>query len=312
MAFAVATTNTNCCTSRASPTQLYSGFDEQHYYDNNRYNRRDRYNNLWSSIKQVVWRQHYPYFGKLWRNSRQRFNLQHDNSWFRLFTRSSDKSSQSNNRKDRGRSNYRTGVYYCLLVSLLAIAPVKAEDETNNVSNPVAAATGNVTNQAVQFQNNGAPSRQHYGGAISCNGATMTFSPFYMGNHTVPFDDEMSQRSYTVAENWGGQINFMFPLDRRGLEQCRRIAKRQEEKMRLDYELVRVLKCADLQRKGFMLAEGTRVHDMCNDVVPIVEYQANKKAAVKKYLKENCTPKDKKYPWQEQEYECPLKPTNDK
>tara|TARA_B100001996_G_scaffold30535_1_gene23197 strand:- start:692 stop:1234 length:543 start_codon:yes stop_codon:yes gene_type:complete len=180
------------------------------------------------------------------------------------------------------------------------------------VSNPVAAATGNVTNQAVQFQNNGAPSRQHYGGAISCNGATMTFSPFYMGNHTVPFDDEMSQRSYTVAENWGGQINFMFPLDRRGLEQCRRIAKRQEEKMRLDYELVRVLKCADLQRKGFMLAEGTRVHDMCNDVVPIVEYQANKKAAVKKYLKENCTPKDKKYPWQEQEYECPLKPTNDK
>ena len=34
--------------------------------------------------------------------------------------------------------------------------------------------------------------------------------------------------------------------------------------------------------------------------------------SVKKYLEENCTPKDKKYPWQEQEYECPLKPTNDK
>ena len=104
----------------------------------------------------------------------------------------------------------------------------------------------------------------------------------------------------------------MFPLDVSGLRQCRRIAKRQEEKMRLDYELVRVLKCAELQRKGFMLAEGTRVHDMCNDVVPIVEYQAKKKAAVKKYLKETCTPKDKKYPWSEQEYECPPKPTNDK
>ena len=180
------------------------------------------------------------------------------------------------------------------------------------MSNPVAAATGNVTNQAVQFQNNGAPSRQHYGSGVSCNGATMTFSPFYMGNHTVPFDDEMVQRSYTVAENWGGQINFMFPLDRKGLAQCRRIAARQEEKMRLDYELVRVLKCADLQRKGFMLAEGTRVHSMCNEVVPIVQYQANKKAAVKKYLEENCIPKDKKYPWQEQEYECPLKPINDK
>ena len=153
------------------------------------------------------------------------------------------------------------------------------------MSNPVAAATGNVTNQAVQFQNNGAPSRQHYGSGVSCNGSTMTFSPFYMGNHTKPFDDEMSQRSYTVAENWGGQINFMFPLDRRGLAQCRRIAARQEEKMRLDYELVRVLKCAELQRKGFMLAEGTRVFDMCNDVVPIVEYKKNKQAAVKQYLK---------------------------
>jgi len=178
------------------------------------------------------------------------------------------------------------------------------------VSNPVAAATGNVTNQAVQFQNNGAPSRQHYGSGVSCNGSTMTFSPFYMGNHTKPFDEEMSQRSYTVAENWGGQINFMFPLDRRGLAQCRKIAKRQEEKMRLDYELTRVLRCAELQRKGFMLAEGTRVYTMCNDVVPIVEYKKNKKAAVKQYLKKECTPKDKKFPWSEQEYECPTKPTD--
>ena len=94
-----------------------------------------------------------------------------------------------------------------------------------------------------------------------------------MGNHTKPFDEEMSQRSYTVAENWGGQINFMFPLDRRGLAQCRKIAKRQEEKMRLDYELTRMLRCAELQRKGFMLAEGTRVYTMCNDVVPIVKYE---------------------------------------
>ena len=178
------------------------------------------------------------------------------------------------------------------------------------MSNPVAAATGNVTNQAVQFQNNGAPSRQHYGGGVSCNGATMTFSPFYMGNHTVPFDDEMSQRSYTIAENWGGQINFMFPLDVSGLRQCRRIAKRQEEKLRLDYELVRVLKCAELQRKGFMITEKSRVYSMCNDVVPIVAYNEDKKAAVKEYLETECTPVEGfKFPWQEQEYECPKQST---
>ena len=131
-----------------------------------------------------------------------------------------------------------------------------------------------------------------------------------MGNHTKPFDEEMAQRSYTVAENWGGQINFMFPLDRRGLEQCRKIAKQQEDKMKLDYELVRVLKCAELQRKGFMLAEGTRSYHMCNDVVPIVKYEKEKKAAVKQYLKKECTPVEGfRPPWKAKEYNCPKQPT---
>ena len=132
----------------------------------------------------------------------------------------------------------------------------------------MAAATGNVTNQAVQFQNNGAPSRQHYG--------PMTFSPFYMGNHTKPWDideDGMRPSSYTLAENWGFQVNFMVPLDQRGLERCRSIAARQEEKMRLDYELVRALKCAELQTKGFMLRPGSRVESMCSDIIAISAYK---------------------------------------
>jgi len=143
----------------------------------------------------------------------------------------------------------------------------------------VAAATGNVTNQAVQFQNNGAPSRQQYGPNISCNGSTMTFSPFYMGNHTKPWevteDMEMSPSSYTLAENWGFQVNFMVPLDKRGLKQCREIAARQEEKMRLDYELTRALKCAQLQKSGFTLLPKTRVYHMCSDVVPISQVKNN-------------------------------------
>ena len=76
--------------------------------------------------------------------------------------------------------------------------------------------------------------------------------------------------------------------------------------MMLDYELVRVLKCAELQRKGFMLAEDTRVYHMCNDVVPIVKYEKEKQAAVKQYLKENCTPVEGfTPPWKEKEYKCP-------
>ena len=55
-----------------------------------------------------------------------------------------------------------------------------------------------------------------------------------------------------------------------------------------------------------MLREDSRVYGMCSDFVAIAEYEKNKKAAVKQYLKEKCTPKKgRKLPWQEQEYECP-------
>ena len=165
-------------------------------------------------------------------------------------------------------------LHYYFALCLLTVSPVLAEGDTNNSSNPVAAATGNVTNQAVQFQNNGASSRQSYGPSIQCNGSTMTFSPFYMGNHTNPYTADEDTKdlypsSYQLNENWGFQVNFMVPLDREGLKQCKAIAARQEEKMRLDYELVRALKCAELQQKGFTLRPGSRVEHMCHDIVPI-------------------------------------------
>ncbi len=234
----------------------------------------------------MVRRQHNPHLDVFRRNSRFRFGIQHDDSWFRLLVRDSNKSSKSGTRSNRDRKNYRNLCYYGIIISILAIGtPSYAEEgETNNTSNPVAAATGNVTNQAVQFQNNGAPSRQVIGPNISCNGATMTFSPFYMGNHTTPYDDTMTQQSYTVAENWGGQINFMVPLDGSLVERCKAAASRQIAKMELDYELVRVKNCAELQQKGFMLRPGTRVYHMCSDVIPIAAFKAEVAAAQAKRL----------------------------
>ena len=245
--------------------------------------RRDHGNNVWVRVKQMVWGQYNPYLNIVRRDSGFRFGIQHDNSWLRFFTRDNNKSSKSGTRSNRDRKNYRNLCYYGIIISILTINPVKAEEgETNNTSNPVAAATGNVTNQAVQFQNNGAPSRQNFGPNISCNGATLTFSPFYMGNHTVPYDDTMTQQSYTVNENWGGQLNFMIPLDGGIVERCKSIAARQEEKMRLDYELVRALKCAELQQKGFMIKPKTRVYYMCSDIIPIAAFKKEQKE-----LKEN-------------------------
>ena len=117
----------------------------------------------------------------------------------------------------------------------------------------------------MQFQNNGAASTQHYGGGVMCNGSTLTFSPFYMGNDTKPQTDD----GYNINQNWGFQINFMVPLNRDLTKQCERMAESQIQKNKLDFELVRALKCAELQQKGFTLRPGSRVYHICSDVVPI-------------------------------------------
>ena len=130
----------------------------------------------------------------------------------------------------------------------------------------MAAATGNVTNQAVQFQNNGAPSRQYFANNVSCNGATMQLSPFYMGNDTIPREDA----GYVRNNNFGMQLNFSVPLDGSMVELCKSIAKKHEQKLRLDYELVRALKCTEIMKAGFMFRPGSRVEVLCHDVIPIV------------------------------------------
>ena len=181
-------------------------------------------------------------------------------------TRDRHTSSRSD-RRQPGYRNYPTGLYYYFLVCLLAVTPAFAEEpKVENTSNPVAAATGNVTNQAVQFQNNGAPSRQYFAATNSCNGATMQFSPFYMGNDTIPSDDS----GYVRSNNYGVQLNFAVPLDGGMIETCKSIARKHEQKMRLDYELVRAIKCTEIMKAGFTFRPGSRVEVLCHDIVPIV------------------------------------------
>ncbi len=126
-----------------------------------------------------------------------------------------------------------------------------------------------------------------------------------MGNHTTPYDDEMTQQSYTVAENWGGQINFMVPLDGSLVERCKSIAAKQEAKMALDYELVRVKNCAELQQKGFMLRPGSRVYHMCQDVIPIAAFKAEVAKAQAKITEQQCQPIEEfRFPWQKKRLKC--------
>ena len=172
-------------------------------------------------------------------------------------------------RDSTDRRSYQSKLCNYVALGVLSVSglPALAEDpKVQNTSSPVAAATGNVTNQAVQFQNNGAPSRQYFASNNSCNGTTLQFSPFYLGNDTIPFESA----GYVRSNNFGAQVSISVPLDGSMTELCKSIARRNEQKMRLDYELVRALRCSELQSKGFTFRPGSRMEILCNDIVPIV------------------------------------------
>ncbi len=95
-----------------------------------------------------------------------------------------------------------------------------------------------------------------------------------MGNDTIPYETS----GYVRSNNWGAQLNFSVPLDGGMIELCKSIAKKHEEKMRLDYELVRALKCTEIMKTGFMFRPGSRVEVLCHDVVPIVAVNDKEKS----------------------------------
>ena len=102
----------------------------------------------------------------------------------------------------------------------------------------------------------------------------MQLSPFYMGNDTIPNDPD----GYVTSNNWGMQVNFSVPLDWEMIELCKSIAKKHEQKLRLDYELVRALKCTEIMKAGFQFRPGSRVEVLCHDVVPIVAVNDKEKS----------------------------------
>ena len=259
MANSTSSTHSFSSKGKSSNTTVHPRINaSNHDYDTSS-NRGYRPRSIWRQLSQLVWDKRNPQ----WKHRGSADNLLSTHSRGTVSDRDCSQTSRCS-RTDRHRSKYYNKLHYYLAISLLAVNPVIADDVYNTAA-PESNATGNVTNQAVQFQNNGAPSRQHYGGGIICNGPTMTLSPFYMGNDTIPFDNE----SYVTSNNWGAQLSFLVPLDWGTIDRCKSIAKRREQKQMLDYELVRALKCAELQQKGFTFRPGSRVEHMCNDVVPI-------------------------------------------
>jgi len=173
------------------------------------------------------------------------------------------------------RSNYRNGIknklYICLYAVSLWVTPALANAPSNtNIAGPTAAATGNVTNQAVQVLQ-GPYAVNTYGAGVSCQGPTMSMSPFVMGSLNGNQDPTTYQ---TQSANAGFNMGFNFPLDGSLTELCKararvEIARQQAEadKARLDFELVRLLKCGEALKAGVSFHPQSPYSKICSDVV---------------------------------------------
>ena len=118
----------------------------------------------------------------------------------------------------------------------------------------------------MQFNNNGAPSRQHMGKGVSCNGPTLNVTPFYIGADT-------HSGNYTRTSNFGIQVGLAVPLDASISEMCKELARQRVYKEKLDSLLVRAKECANLYDRGYMLDPKSQLGSLCSGVVSIAAYQ---------------------------------------
>jgi len=177
------------------------------------------------------------------------------------------------------RSNHRNTIYNKLYIGIYAVAAnailcgsvtAQTAPSNTNIAGPSASATGNVTNQAVQVLQ-GPYAVNTYGAGVSCQGPTMSLSPFVMGNLNGDKDPESFQ---SHSANAGFSMGFNFPLDGSLTELCKararvEIARQQAEadKARLDFELVRLLKCGEALKAGVSFHPQSPYAKICSDVV---------------------------------------------
>lgn len=242
-------------------------FDDDHNSD---HFRNDTSADIWRGDPHGEWRQHHP---------KRRYQRCSDH----VFRNRYDQALQPGGRHqgsracraNRHHSDDKHKLYYKLLIGVLTIitciAAAKAnEGGTTAIANPVATSTGSVSNQAVQI-NQGSYSQQGFGNGHVCNSSTMVVTPFYLGN-----DVNNPEAPYIRNQNYGAQVSFSFPLDGGMVELCKELARKKLAKERLDYELVRVLKCAEVLKSGYMLHPSSPYAHVCSDVVPIAAVQKTK------------------------------------
>ena len=174
---------------------------------------------------------------------------------------------------DRSQNGRR--IYHKLIIGLYAIVfalPATAQQapSNTNIAGPSASATGNVTNQAVQVLQ-GPFAVNTYGSGVSCQGPTLNLQTFGYNSLNLSKDPETYQ---TGSINAGVSAGISIPLDGSFQELCKsrvrtEITRQQAEadKARLDFELVRLLKCGEALKSGISFHPQSPYAKICADVV---------------------------------------------
>ena len=174
------------------------------------------------------------------------------------------------------RHRFNNALFKCVyaVVVTLTTTPTLAQEApaVSNIAGPSATATGNVTNQAVQVLQ-GPFAVNTYGGGVQCQGPTMNITPFIMGARNYSWDPETYE---TGSGNMGLSLGFNFPLDGSLQERCKaavdaQIASAQlaADKTRLDFELVRLLRCGEAMKAGVRFHPDSPYAAICADVLVI-------------------------------------------
>ena len=182
----------------------------------------------------------------------------------------------------------RLAIASVLALTFMAQA-AKASGDTpvTAIANPQATSSGSVTNQAVQVLQ-GPYVTNGYGGGVQCQGPTLNFTPFISTSFSgqTPFErtadlngdgiDDRTGQKDSWSFNPGASLTISIPLDGGLQEQCKDAARtwtaRQQaetDKARLDFELVRLLRCGEAAKSGVMFHPDSPYASICADVVVV-------------------------------------------
>lgn len=157
-------------------------------------------------------------------------------------------------------------------VCLPSNALAQQAPQNTNIAGPSASATGNVTNQAVQVLQ-GPFAINSYGSGVTCQGPTVSITPFVTGNRNYNQDPATYPSG---AGNAGISVGFNVPLDTSLIDLCKERARvetaRQQaeaDKARLDFELVRLIKCGEAMKSGVRFHPDSPYAGICADVIVI-------------------------------------------